>query len=248
MRSLSALAALGFATFAQAQTPAFDAASIKSNQSAGGVSAIRMTAGRVSMENVSLKKVMLNAWDIADDREYAIDGPPWLTSEHFDMEATFPPDTPLPQVRQMLQTLLADRFHLALHKETRQLPMFSLVIAKGGFKIHEAEPGQPRTSGRAGHFEATKIGMQKLADLIAKQAGLPVTNSTGLKGVYDFTLEWSPEADLKLGTADGAASTTASGASIFTALQDQLGLRLESGKGPVEVLVVDRMEKTPTEN
>ena len=89
--------------------------------------------------------------------------------------------------------------------------------------------------------------MGKFADLIAKQAGLPVTDATGLDGVFDFTLDWSPAADLRLASADGAAETSG-GASIFTALQEQLGLRLESRKGPVEVMVVDRMEKTPTEN
>jgi len=232
---------------ASAQNPAFEVASIKANQSGGGTSAIRLTAGRVSMENVSLKKVMLNAYGIPDDREYTIAGPAWLTTEHFDIEATFPADTPVPQVRQMIQALLAERFKLVLHNETRQLPMYALVVAKGGPKIRAVEAGQPRTSGQPGHFEATRIGMGKFADLIAKQAGLPVTDATGLDGVFDFKLDWSPEADLRLASADGAAETSG-GASIFTALQEQLGLRLESRKGPVEVMVVDRMEKTPTEN
>jgi uncharacterized protein (TIGR03435 family) len=238
----------GLAVAARAQTPAFDAASIKPNTSAGGVSAMRITPGRASMENVSLKKVMLNAYGIPDDREYVIDGPGWLTSEHFNIDASFPADTPPQQVRQMLQTLLADRFKLVFHRETRQLPMYSLVVAKNGPKIHAVESGESRTSGRPGHFEATKITMQKLADLIARQAGLPVTDATGLGGVFDFTLEWSPSADLKLGSADTPAAADTQGPSIFTALQEQLGLRLESGKGPVEVLVVDRIEKTPTEN
>jgi uncharacterized protein (TIGR03435 family) len=90
--------------------------------------------------------------------------------------------------------------------------------------------------------------MPKLADLIAKQAGVPVADATGLDGVFDFTLEWSPSADLKLASPDGAASADTQGPSIFTALQEQLGLRLESGKGPVEVLAVDRILKSPSEN
>jgi len=236
------------AAMASAQSPAFEAASIKANTSAGGVSSIRMTAGRVAMENGSLKKVMLNAYGIPDDREYRIDGPDWLTSEHFNIDATFPADSAAAQVRQMIQTLLAGRFKLALHKETRQLPMYSLVVAKGGPKIQAVDAGESRTSGRAGHFEATKITMQKLADLIAKQAGRPVTDATGLQGVFDFTLEWNPQADLRVDTADAAAAGDNQGPSIFTAIQEQLGLRLESGRGPVEVLVVDRMEKGPTEN
>lgn len=240
---------LALALSASAQTPSFDVASIRPNTSAAGISAIRITAGRASMENVSLKKVLLNAYGIPDDREYAIDGPDWLTSEHFDIEAKFPADTPVPQIRQMLQTMLADRFKLSLHRETRQLPMFSLMLAKNGPKIHPSAEGDSRTSGRAGHFEAAKITMPKLADLISKQAGLPVVDATGLSGVFDFTLDWSPTSDFKIASADsGGASGTDTGPSIFTALQEQLGLRLEPGKGPAEVLIVDRIEKTPTEN
>jgi uncharacterized protein (TIGR03435 family) len=248
MRNLSLILLLA-AIPACAQTTAFDAASIKPNDSAGGVSSIHMTAGRASMVNVSLKKVMLNAYGIPDDREYMIAGPDWLTAEHFDIDATFPTATPAPQVRQMLQTMLAERFQLALHKETRQLPMYSLVVAKSGLKIHAVEDGESRTSApRPGHFEATKITMQKLADLMAKQAGRPVSDATGLDGVFTFMLDWSPSADLKMASADATAPVDTQGPSIFTALQEQLGLKLESGKGPVEVLVVDRMEKTPTEN
>lgn len=237
---------IALASISYAQTAAFDATSIKLNLSAGGPSSLRVTAGRAAMQNVSLKKVMLNAYGIPDDREYMIDGPDFLTSEHFDIEATFPADTPVAKVREMMQTMLAERFNLALHKETRQLPMYSLVVAKGGPKIHPGSPGGGRTSGRPGHFEATGITMQKLADLIARQAGRPVSDATGLQGVFDFTLEWDPQADLQVGTSDVAGSIQ--GASIFTALQEQLGLRLESGNGPVEVLVVDRMEKAPTQN
>jgi uncharacterized protein (TIGR03435 family) len=193
------LASIGYA-----QTAAFDAASIKPNASAGGPSSLRVTAGRATMQNVSLKKVMLNAYGISDDREYTIDGRDFLTAEHFDIDATFPADTPMAKVREMMQTMLAERFKLALHKETRQLPMYSLVVAKGGPKIHAGSAGEGRTSGRPGHFEATGITMQKLADLIAKQAGRPVSDATGLQGVFDFALEWDPQADLRVGTADGA--------------------------------------------
>lgn len=246
MKTLLLLSIVALA--ASAQTPAFEVASIKPNRSLGGMSSIHLSKGRVSMENVSLKKVMLNAYGIPDDREYTIDGPSWLTTERFDIDATFPGDTPLPQVRQMMQTLLAERFKLVLHRETRQLPMYSLVIAKNGLKIHPAEDGQGRTSSGPGRLEATKITMQKLADLLAHSVGLPVIDSTGLKGVFDFTLQWSPAEAPKIAAADGNEAAGVAGPSIFTALQEQLGLKLMSEKGPVEILVVDHIEKAPTEN
>jgi uncharacterized protein (TIGR03435 family) len=222
----------------RAQTPSFDAASIKTDWSLGGMSAIRVSRGRVVMENVSMKKVILNAYGIPDDRDYALIGPGWLATERFDVDATFPGNTPPEQLRLMLQSLLAERFKLALHKETRQLPMYAFTVAKGGPKIHPVEEGQPKTSGSAGHMEATRIGMRKLADLLARQEGVPVTDSTGLAGVFDLTLDWSPD----------NASPSDSGASIFSALQEQLGLKLETRKGPVEVVVIDAVEKTPTAN
>jgi uncharacterized protein (TIGR03435 family) len=225
---------------AVAQTLSFEVATIKPNNAAGGISSIRITTGRVIMENVSLKKVTLWAYGIPDDREYALAGPGWLTTEHFNVQASFPADALPAQVRQMTQALLADRFKLALHPETRQLPIYALVVAKNGAKIHPVEDGQPRTGGRIGHFEATKTSMQHFADLLARLLSQQVVNETGLQGVYDFTLEWAPD-DMKVG-----AET--SGASLFTALQEQLGLKLEARKGPVEVLVVDHVEKAPTAN
>ncbi len=225
----------------------FDVASVKVNESGSGPSSTRLTPGHVAMNNVSLKKAVLMANGIPDDREYALAGPDFLTSVHIDVEATFAATAAPQQVREMLQAMLTDRFKLTLHKETRLLPMYSLVAAKGGVKIHPAEGSEGGgTSGGDGHFSATKISMAHFVDLLAKRAGLPVTDATGLHGVYSFTLDWSPEADLRLKAGDGEPG--AGGASIFTALQEQLGLKLESGKGPVEVLVVDRVEKAPSAN
>jgi uncharacterized protein (TIGR03435 family) len=246
MKNLLLLSIVALA--AGAQTPAFEVASVKPNRSLGGISSIRPSAGRVSMENVSLQKVLLNAYGIPDERAYTISGPDWLTTEHFDIDATFPAGTPTAQVRQMLQTLLAERFLLSLHRETRQLPVYSLAVARNGLKIHAVEDAPGQTSTTPGRMEAKKIAMQKLADLLARQVGLPVIDSTGMKGVFDFTLEWSPDEAPGMTLTDGNGAAGTAGPSIFNALQEQLGLKLESGKGPVEILVVDRMQKAPTGN
>ena len=196
------------------------------------------------MQNVSLKKILLNAYNIPDDREYAVIGPDWLGNEHFDMEAAFPPATQIPQLRLMMQAFLAERFKMTAHKETRQLPNYALVAARGGAKIKPDEAGQGQTSGGNGKFTATKVSMGHFADLLARQTGFPVTDQTGLTGVYTFTLQWDPAAGLNVGPSD----TPATGASIFTALEEQLGLHLASGKGPAEVVVIDQMERMPTAN
>jgi len=229
-----------------AQTPSFEAASIKPNRSTSASSSSRMTAGQVNMENVSIRKVTLMAYGIPDDRSYALAGPDWLGDERFDIVARYPGGTPQEQVRLMLQNLLAERFKLALHRETRQLPQYALVVAKGGPRIQPAEPGQQGTSGRPGRLEATKITMQKLCDLFAKMVGMPVVNETGMAGVYSFTLEWAPDETTRLEPDSPPAPSGKP--SLFAALQEQLGLKLEGRKGPAEVLVVDHIDRTPTEN
>jgi uncharacterized protein (TIGR03435 family) len=242
MKSICYLLVLAGCAFSQ--IPSFDAASIRPNDSGAGPSSMRVTPGHIAMQNVSLKKILLNAYNIPDDREYAVIGPDWLTSEHFDMDATFPADTPVSQLRLMMQTLLAGRFKLEAHRETRQLPNYTLMVAKGGAKIMPVEPGQAQTSGANGRFTATRTSMEHFADLLARQTGFPVVDQTGLAGVYTFTLQWDPGAGLDVGPAD----TAPAGPSIFTALEQQLGLHLASSKGPSEVVVIDRMEKMPTRN
>jgi uncharacterized protein (TIGR03435 family) len=243
MKKALLLAIVAFAATVHAQT--FDVASVKPTRSEDGPSSIRPTNGLITVENASLRKIILGAYNIPDDRDYVLIGPPWLGTEHFDIQARFPADTAIPQVRQMMQALLAERFKLELHHETRQLPSYALVVEKSGLKIHSVEIGQPRTVSGPGRLQATKIPMQKLADLLARIMGQPVTDATGLSGVFDFTLEWSPLASAQ---SEAGGRDAADGASIFTALQEQLGLKLESRKGPVDVLVVDRIEKIPTKN
>ncbi len=243
MKKAMLLLIVAFATTLHGQT--FDVASVKPTGSEDGPSSIRPTTGLITAQNVSLRKIILGAYDIPDDRDYALVGPHWLATEHFDIQARFPPGTPIPQVRLMMQALLAERFKLELHHETRQLPSYALVAEKSGPKIHSVEVGQPRTVSGPGRLQATRIPMQKLADLLARVMGQPVTDATGLTGVFDFILEWSPVASAE---SLAGVSDPATGPSIFTALQEQLGLKLERRKGPVDLLVVDRMEKLPTQN
>jgi uncharacterized protein (TIGR03435 family) len=153
----------------------------------------------------------------------------------------------------MLQDLLADRFHLKLTREAKEMPIFALVLAKSGAKLKEStvgEDGRRMQTGR-GRIEVQGIDMASLANMLSQQLGRTVVDKTGLTGNYDFKLEWTPDLGQPQGPKEIGGAETAPpdslGPTIFTALQEQLGLKLESTKGPVEILVIERVEK-PSEN
>ena len=177
-------------------------------------------------------------------------GPSWFESDKYDIEAK--PDSVLEERLQkltweqreevqghMLQALLVDRFKLKVHEDTRQLPIFALVVAKGGPKLPHAKAGEPyRMTVGNGRITAQAVPMDELAATLTGNIDHIVSNRTGLAGVYDFTIRYSD---------DVAATADSSTPSIFTALEDQLGLKLESAKGPVKVLIIDHVER-PSEN
>jgi uncharacterized protein (TIGR03435 family) len=245
---LLAIAGLAAAMSAQSQRPAFEVASIKPNKSGGGMSSVRITPGQVFMENVSLRKCIALAYNVSENQDSAVAGPDWIRSEVYDIIAKFPPETPLEQVRpeqvrMMLQELLADRFKLRLHRESKEVPVYALMVGKTGAKLQESASGTPSGfSMGSGHIEGRAASMAALADRLSNasfQLGRPVLDRTGLKGAYDFTLDWTP---------DGAQEADATGPSLFTAVQEKLGLRLEAQRGLAEVLVIDSMARKPTEN
>jgi uncharacterized protein (TIGR03435 family) len=159
-----------------------------------------------------------------------------------------------------LRTLLADRFKLAMHRETREIPVYALAVAKGGPKIKPEDPGGENMSSSRGHLTAKTASMATFADFLAGpyvSLGRPVVDKTGLSGVYSYTLDWTPESSNSSGRApertEGRKTASAEPArdqwpSIFTAVQEQLGLRLDARKEPLDLLVIDHAEKVPTEN
>jgi uncharacterized protein (TIGR03435 family) len=226
------------------QTPVeFEVATVKpAPPQPGGNTSYGMSAnaGRLSYANVTVKDVLEKAYRV---QRYQIAGPDWIDTERFDIAAKIPDGAARDQVPLMLQALLADRFKLALHRETKELPMYALVVAKNGpkFKTFESDAGiYSRSNGAHWHVEA-KGSMQRFAEFLSEEAGRPVADQTGLSGLYQMTLDWAADDAV-------AANDTAAGPSLFTALQEQLGLKLDSTKGPVEMLVIDRAERTPTEN
>jgi uncharacterized protein (TIGR03435 family) len=183
-------------------------------------------------------------------------GPGWIRAAKFDVDAKSDPaidsqlkaldSAPAREMKQhMLQVLLADRFALKVHQETRELPIYALVVAKGGPRFQASTING--TTIRNGNAYITVTGSDHTVALLAEQLsqtlGRVVVDKTGLDGRYELTLKWSTDE-----TAAGPGATSAdAGPSIFTAIQEQLGLKLESGKGRVPILVVDHLEK-PSEN
>jgi uncharacterized protein (TIGR03435 family) len=222
--------------------PVCEVASIKPNQS-GDRPAIRSGAGgRLNATNATSKTLIELAYDV---RDYQISGgPSWLGTGGCDIVAT--PEHPVDPTpdnidyfRQMLRSLLADRFQLIITREKKELPLYVLVVAKDGSELKAVakwqNPTEMRVHGGQGQLIGEKVSMTVLTQVLSDIAGHTLTDKTGLDGYYDFKLEWRPDETQPPAPGDPP--------SIFTAIQEQLGLKLESQKGLVEVLVVDRVEK-----
>jgi uncharacterized protein (TIGR03435 family) len=224
----------------------FDAASVKPNTSGSNLVSGRMpSGGAFTATNSSLKMLISMAWKL---KAFEIQGgPAWLTTDRFDIAAkSANPNLTDEQFRLMLQDLLADRFHLTTHRETRTVPIYSLLPAKGGLKLPHADPAPcPKPATACGSFgledtlmEARGVPMSSLVHGLSTLLERPVVDNTGFPGTFDAQLVFAPLNDAK---PDSTLPT------LFTVIQEQLGLRLESGKGPSEILVIDHVER-PSEN
>jgi len=245
--------AAGFASLAVCQE--FEVVSIKPNNSMSGSSSTHSDKGILRGANLSLKSLIMRAYGM---RDYQVEGPDWLGSEHFDISAKFPDGYP-PKDRAdesaaymaMMQKMLVDRFHLAVHRGQKTFAVYGLVVAKGGIKFRQVpDGGQHSSNSNNTHYEGTGIPMEGFAGFLSKRpelpADLPVLDMTGLKGDYTMTLDWVRE--FKPSPDAPASAEPSPGPSLLSALEDQLGLKLETRKAPVEILIVDHAEKVPTEN
>jgi len=323
----SSLFVLG-AGLALAQKPTFDVASIKPAAPQEDGRIMMMMGGDPGMfdfKHVNLRMMVTRAWGIKD---YQLNAPDWMNTVFFDVQAKMPPDTTAEVKNQMLQALLEERFGLKVHKESKEVPIYALVVGKNGPKLKPAAelppnaPGAPQPkpgdgdrpgissgpsapsvgfgggggggsmgganvnfnrSGPAGDkgringpgstmmrvengrmvMSSKGVQVSRLVDMLARQVDRPIVDNTGLTGYYDVDLEFKPEGGgrgmpgmpmpMPRGEGGGApggspAPDAVEAPSIFTAIQDQLGLKLESKKGPIDTIVVDHCEKGPIEN
>ena len=209
-----------------------------------------------------------------DVKDFQIVGPGWIGDERFAVEATMPADTTLEQTRTMLRNLVADRFKTEIHRETRPLPVYSMVIAKSGLKIPNTPPPRVKQPGDSpfgtdgfpnvpldftgvltfvingqAKITAQQATMHELATELERRLGVPVRDETQLTDKFDFVLKFSPEGlNGPRGRAVPAPDVQEPQRDIFSALQSEIGIRLESKKGPVEMIVIDHAEKIPTDN
>jgi uncharacterized protein (TIGR03435 family) len=245
-RTIASLALLACRAVHGQPAVQFEVASIKpssadgSNVSSGGKSG----QGRLTMSNVTLKRCIMGAYGVGPNQ--IMGGPKWLDSDRYEIVAKAEEPVGDATLMTMLQALLAERFKLAIHREARTIEAFVLEVAKNGPKLAKAEQEESSTQNSRGLIDARKITMDRFAEVLSRQMDLPVVNRTGLEGSFNLKLEWTPESrrPFKPGASDAAID---SGPSIFTAIQEGLGLHLRSQKTPVDVLVVDHAEK-PSEN
>ena len=240
-----AVLALLTAGFAMAAPPAFEVASVKAAEpgapSPGDIPRnMDSSAGHFAMRNVPLRYLIEWAYDLKD---YEIVGPDWIKADNrVDIVATAPGASEN-DMRQMLQTLLLERFGMKAHRETKNLDIYALLPGKGPSKLKEAAADEVTALGAGeGGTKFTKQPVSRFTFLLTRRMDRPAIDMTGLKGLYDFTIDLSG-----LGFNGNPPSDT-SAPSIFTTVQQNLGLRLEAQKAPVEILVVDHVEKSPTAN
>ena len=228
----------------------FEVASVKLNKTgARGASAVPAPGGRrFTATNAPLMMLVMLAYNVTQRQIAGL--PNSFNAEGYDIEAKTDHPVSYQQLMRMLQSLLADRFKLTLHRETKELPVYAMVVAKGGPKLRENPAlGDPLVTrgAKAGEQVFQNFPMPRFAFILSVQLDRSVEDRTGLAGSYDFTLAYMRDR-VGAGVLEGREAQPSSDTpSIFTALQEQLGLKLESAKGPVETLVIDHVER-PSEN
>jgi uncharacterized protein (TIGR03435 family) len=267
-----------FAAHAQTSeaSPRFDVASVKPSppRSPGRASMMNFRGGpgtrypgRIDWQNISLANFLAVAYNV---RSYQIAGPEWMDSAAFDVAATMSTDATTQEFHLMLQRLLAERFKLTLHHEQRESAAYSLVVGKGGPKMKESAEAQPApgkmqrdedgfpvfpgmrdtyTTSNAGRMRIHAIGetMARFAMLLSGQLRRPVTDATGLNGKYDFVVTYAP-AGLEASPGGAPAIPDAGAGLDLIGAMRQIGLNLEQKREPIDIIVIDHLEKVPTEN
>jgi uncharacterized protein (TIGR03435 family) len=193
----------------------------------------------IKIDNLPLRQLIAMAWRV---KTFQIVGPAWLDADTFDIVAKPPSGYQRDQLPGLLEALLIDRFKMAVHHESRSAAAYALVVSKGGSKLRETTGPRTYLTGRPGLIEGNQRSIAELKDLLAGMLERPVEDHTGLIGRYDLKLEWNPA---ELASADSQANERPS---LFSAIQEQLGLKLERITAPVNFVIVDHAQRIPVAN
>ena len=255
------LVVMGTAGFGLAQSqdklPRFEVASVKPSKPGNAAAPQGPTPGRMTLMSVPMQALIQYAFRAP---RYQLSGGAnsgglkWLESGKYDVVATMPANTTYATRRLMMQDLLRERFHLVTHRERKELPVYALLQARNGPKFQvekrEMRDGDGRIGGGGpGRIGGMKVSAFDLAEVLSDYLDRPVLDETGIDGLFDFKLIWTPdETPREQNPAEQHPPVDPNGASIFEAVQEQLGLRLVPQKGAVEMLVIDRVDRVPAEN
>ena len=242
--ALSLAVSLAQALEAQPHPPRFEVASIRPSnpeELAAGWSGCQTGSGLLRCTNVTLKRCIVGAYVVGPDR--VLSGPKWIDTDRFQITARAALPIGDKALMAMLQTLLAERFKLVLHRESRPGETMVLEVAKNGPKLQPAEDARFSYTNAHEHLDATALTMADFAEILSRNLNLPVVDHTRLTGAFNFTLRW--HADRSIADSDDAAADLKW--EVSTAIAQQLGLALKSKRMPVEMLVIDHAEK-PSEN
>jgi len=195
-------------------------------------------AGVLNFENLTLRMLISSAYGILDER---VSGPGWLDEARFTITAKPPAGYQPSQRSTLIRNLLIDRFGLVAHQEKKDVSGFALRVDARGHRLVTAKGERTFLTGRPGLISGNGRRIAEIVPQLARNVGSPVTDETGLSGTYDITLQWTPQLNAGGNTGEPEVS-------LFTALREQLGLRLEPARVRVDVVVVDRIARVPTEN
>ncbi len=237
---------------------AFDVASLKPSPPAEGdkiyINLGTAKHGMLTLSNACLADCLRYAYSITNNEQIA--GPDWIKFKdvRFEIEAKAPPDTPLPRLREMLQTLLTERFKLEYHTTQKSMSFIALVVGKNGPKVVEVAEDTDVSHNSLnvpGRIISNRMPMTTLVTLLSRFLGETVVDMTGLKGWYAVNLEWTPDPPESRRSPDSQAAAPidiAPGPTVFSAVESQLGMKLEHRKGPLDVMVIDHAERVPVGN
>jgi uncharacterized protein (TIGR03435 family) len=233
--------AIVLTSYGAAQVATLEVASVKPSSSKNTDSNLDSTPGRLTATNITVMELIRLAYTVKD---YQVGrAPGWLDSNRYDIAARVSGGNSknLEGERAVVRELLTGRFQLATHRETKEVGVYFLVVAKNGSKLTPHNDGSGSGSRKScGHLAGTRLTADVIATVLSRQLEREVLNRTGLPGKFDFRLDWMPDSGPCPSTADG---DTGARPSFNAAVQEQLGLRLESGRGPMEVLMIDRVER-----